>query len=175
LRGIGTQGSNPGLESAVGIFVDGVYRARNGEDYWCQGYSEPGSGSDLASLQTRAARDGDAYVVNGMKIWTSFAHESDWMFALVRTDNSGKHQEGISVLLIDMHAKGVSHRPIITIDGVRADYTDGFGLIRGSNTTPVLVLRFEGHTQAALQRIERDFMAALRAVKPDAQIETAAH
>lgn len=92
-------------------------RARDGEDYWCQGYSEPGSGSDLASLQTKAVRDGDDYIVNGMKIWTSYAHEADWMFALVRTDNSGKQQEGITVLLIDMKSKGISHRPIITIDG----------------------------------------------------------
>lgn len=92
-------------------------RARNGEDYWCQGYSEPGSGSDLASLQTKAVRDGDDYVVNGMKIWNSFGHEADWMFALVRTSSDGRVQEGISVLLIDMHSNGVSHRPIITIDG----------------------------------------------------------
>lgn len=92
-------------------------RARNGEDYWCQGYSEPGSGSDLAALQTKAVQDGDDYVVNGMKIWNSYGHEADWMFALVRTSSAGKQQEGISVLLIDMRTKGISHRPIITIDG----------------------------------------------------------
>lgn len=92
-------------------------RARNGEDYWCQGYSEPGAGSDLATLQTKAVRDGDDYVVNGMKIWNSFGHEADWMFALVRTSSDGKPQVGISVLLIDMHSPGISHRPIITIDG----------------------------------------------------------
>lgn len=91
--------------------------ARNGIDYWCQGYSEPGAGSDLATLQTRAVRDGDHYVVNGMKIWNSYGHEADWMFALVRTSVEGKPQEGISVLLIDMKTKGISHRPIITIDG----------------------------------------------------------
>lgn len=91
--------------------------ARTAQSYWCQGYSEPGAGSDLASLQTKAVRDGADYVVNGMKIWNSYGHESDWMFALVRTSGAGKVQEGISVLLIDMHATGVSHRPIITIDG----------------------------------------------------------
>lgn len=88
-----------------------------GDMIWCQGYSEPGAGSDLATLQTKAVRDGDDYVVNGMKIWTSYGHEADWMFALVRTSNEGKPQEGISCLLIDMKSPGVSHRPIITIDG----------------------------------------------------------
>lgn len=88
-----------------------------GEMIWCQGYSEPGAGSDLATLQTRAMRDGDDYVVNGMKIWTSYGHEADWMFALVRTSSEGKPQEGISCLLIDMKTPGISHRPIITIDG----------------------------------------------------------
>ncbi|MBI1212839.1 MAG: pimeloyl-CoA dehydrogenase large subunit [Alphaproteobacteria bacterium] len=91
--------------------------ARCGEHLWCQGYSEPNSGSDLASLRTMAVRQGDKYVVNGMKIWNSYGHEADWMFALVRTSTEGKTQEGISVLLIDMKSKGISHRPIITIDG----------------------------------------------------------
>ena len=77
-------------------------RIRSGEDYWAQGYSEPGSGSDLASLQTRAATDGDDYVVNGQKIWTTNAHKANRMFALVRTSSSGKRQEGITFLLIDM-------------------------------------------------------------------------
>ena len=91
--------------------------ARDGVHLWCQGYSEPNAGSDLATLQTRAERKGDKYIVNGMKIWNSYGHEADWMFALVRTMSSGKPQEGISVLLIPMKVKGVSHRPIITIDG----------------------------------------------------------
>ena len=91
--------------------------ARNGEQLWCQGYSEPNSGSDLASLRTMAVREGDSYTVNGVKIWNSYGHEADWMFALVRTSTAGKTQEGISVLLIDMKTKGISHRPIITIDG----------------------------------------------------------
>ena len=87
------------------------------EDWWCQGYSEPGAGSDLARLQTRAVRQGDHYVVNGTKTWTSFAHYADWMFCLVRTASEGKPQEGISFLLIDMKQPGVEVRPIVTIDG----------------------------------------------------------
>ena len=88
----------------------------SGETWWCQGYSEPGSGSDLASLKTRAVRDGDHYIVNGQKIWTSYAHEADWIFCLVRTDDQGKPQEGISFLLIDMKTPGITVRPIISID-----------------------------------------------------------
>ena len=93
-------------------------RILNSEDWWCQGYSEPGAGSDLASLQCKAERDGDEYVVNGSKIWTSFAQAADWIFCLVRTDNSGRKQEGISFLLIDMTTPGVTVRPIETIDGI---------------------------------------------------------
>ncbi len=88
-----------------------------GEKFWCQGYSEPGSGSDLASLSTRAVRNGDDYVVNGHKIWTSHAHHADWMFCLVRTDPDCKPQEGISFILIDMTAPGITVKPIISIDG----------------------------------------------------------
>ena len=86
------------------------------DDWWCQGYSEPGSGSDLASLKTSAVADGAHYLVNGHKIWTTMAHWSDWMFCLVRTDSSGKKQEGISFLLIDMTSPGITVRPIITMD-----------------------------------------------------------
>jgi acyl-CoA dehydrogenase len=87
----------------------------NGEHYWCQGYSEPGAGSDLANLKCKAVREGDEYVVNGTKIWTTHAHHADWIFCLVRTDNSGKKQQGISFLLIDMKSPGIKVDPIITM------------------------------------------------------------
>jgi alkylation response protein AidB-like acyl-CoA dehydrogenase len=87
-----------------------------GTDWWCQGYSEPGSGSDLASLRTRAVREGDHYVVNGQKTWTTLGQYADMMFCLVRTDSGAKKQEGISFLLIDMKTPGITVRPIITLD-----------------------------------------------------------
>jgi alkylation response protein AidB-like acyl-CoA dehydrogenase len=93
-------------------------RILSGEDWWCQGYSEPGSGSDLASVRTKAVRDGDHYIVSGHKTWTTLAQHADWIFCLVRTDPSAKAQAGISFLLIDMKSPGVTVRPIITIDGI---------------------------------------------------------
>lgn len=92
-------------------------RILSGDDWWCQGYSEPGSGSDLASLRTTAVRDGDHYVVNGQKTWTTMAQHADWGFFLVRTDKDAKQQEGISFLLIDMKSPGITVRPIITLGG----------------------------------------------------------
>src|SRR5207237_7334655 len=83
----------------------------------CQGYSEPGSGSDLASLKTRAVRDGDDYVINGTKIWTTHAHHANRMFALVRTNDTERQQDGISFILIDMKSPGITTRPILTIGG----------------------------------------------------------
>jgi len=88
-----------------------------GEDWWCQGYSEPNAGSDLASLKTKAERQGDTYRVNGIKTWTTDAQHADMIFCLVRTSSKGKRQKGISFLLIDMKSPGVTLRPIITIDG----------------------------------------------------------
>jgi alkylation response protein AidB-like acyl-CoA dehydrogenase len=89
----------------------------SGEIRWCQGYSEPNSGSDLASLQTRADLDGDHYIINGSKIWTSYAHKSDWIFCLVRTDFAAKKHEGISFILFDMTTPGVTPKPIVLISG----------------------------------------------------------
>jgi alkylation response protein AidB-like acyl-CoA dehydrogenase len=92
-------------------------RILSGDDWWCQGYSEPGAGSDLAALRTRAVRSGDHYIVNGHKTWTTLAQHADWIFCLVRTDPQAKPQSGISFLLIDMKTPGITVRPIMTIDG----------------------------------------------------------
>jgi alkylation response protein AidB-like acyl-CoA dehydrogenase len=92
-------------------------RILSGEDWWCQGYSEPGAGSDLAGLKTRAVREGDHYIVNGQKTWTTLAQYADWIFCLVRTDTSVKSQEGITFLLIDMKTPGITVKPIIVLDG----------------------------------------------------------
>jgi len=93
-------------------------RVLSGEDHWCQGFSEPGSGSDLASLKCRAVRKGDRYVINGAKIWQTAVYESDMMFGLFRTDSSGRKQQGISVLVLPLASKGLSLRPILLLDGV---------------------------------------------------------
>ena len=85
--------------------------------WWCQGYSEPNSGSDLASLKTSAVRDGDEYVINGSKTWNTYGQYADWIFCLVRTDTTVKKQEGISFLLIDMHSPGITVKPIVLLDG----------------------------------------------------------
>jgi alkylation response protein AidB-like acyl-CoA dehydrogenase len=95
------------------------------DDWWCQGYSEPGAGSDLASLKTAARRDGGDYVINGQKTWTTLAQFADWMFCLVRTSSEGKPQEGISFVLIDMRTRGVRVRPIRTLD-LGADVNEVF-------------------------------------------------
>ena len=93
-------------------------RILNAEDWWCQGYSEPGAGSDLASLKTRAERHGDYYIVNGQKTWNTMGQHANWIFCLVRTDpNAPKPQQGISFLLIDMTTPGITVRPIVTLDG----------------------------------------------------------
>ena len=92
-------------------------RIASAQDFWCQGYSEPGSGSDLASLKTKAERRGEHYLVNGQKTWITLAHQADWIFCLVRTDPAARAQSGISFLLIDMKSKGITVRPIVTMDG----------------------------------------------------------
>ena len=103
-----------GTEEQKQRFLPGIY---NGDVFWCQGYSEPGSGSDLASLKTSAVRQGDYYIVNGQKIWTTWGQHADWIFCLVRTDQGAKKQEGISFLLFDMKTPGITVRPLILMDG----------------------------------------------------------
>ncbi len=95
-------------------FLPGIV---SGDVMWCQGFSEPNAGSDLAALQCRAVRDGDDYVLNGSKIWTSEAHISDWMFGVFRTDSSGRKQHGITFLMLDMKSPGLTVQPILTFDG----------------------------------------------------------
>ncbi|MDG2003753.1 MAG: acyl-CoA dehydrogenase family protein [Novosphingobium sp.] len=106
-----------GTEAQKRRFLPAILK---GEHLWAQGFSEPNSGSDLASLQTRAVRDGENYVVNGQKIWTSEAHYCDWIFMLVRTSTEGKPQAGISFLLADLQTPGITIRPIIGIEGAHA-------------------------------------------------------
>lgn len=103
-----------GTEAQKARFLPRIY---NGDDFWIQGYSEPGAGSDLAALSCRAERRGDSYVINGQKMWQSLGQYGDWMFALVRTSSEGKKQEGISFLLIDMTTPGITVRPLILMDG----------------------------------------------------------
>ena len=104
-----------GTEAQKQRFLPRIYQ---GEDFWCQGYSEPGSGSDLASLKTRAVREKAGYVVSGQKIWTTLAHYADWIFCLVRTDPTvQRRQDGISFLLIDMKTPGITVRPLLLMDG----------------------------------------------------------
>ena len=106
-----------GTDAQKARFLPRIYQ---GDDFWCQGYSEPGAGSDLAALRTTAVRHGDRYVVNGQKIWTTMAHMADWIFCLVRTDAAlERKQDGISFLLIDMKSPGITVRPIELMDGGR--------------------------------------------------------
>ena len=105
-------------------------RITSGEIQWCQGYSEPGSGSDLASLQTRAVRDVDDYLVSGQKIWTSGAHRADWMFMLARTDPDAPKHRGISMLLMDMKSPGVTISPLITMAGDHVFNQEYFDSVR---------------------------------------------
>ena len=103
-----------GTDAQKHRFLPRIYR---GDDFWCQGYSEPGSGSDLASLRTSAVRRGDHYVINGQKTWTTLAHMADWIFCLVRTEPAvERRQDGISFLLIDMRAPGITVRPLVLMD-----------------------------------------------------------
>jgi alkylation response protein AidB-like acyl-CoA dehydrogenase len=143
-------------------------RILSGEHYWCQGYSEPGSGSDLASLQCRAERDGDHYVVNGSKIWTTHAHFANWMFLLVRTSSEGKPQAGITFLLLDMATPGLSVKPIISLSGehevnqcffdnVRIPLANRVGEENGGWKVAKYLLEFERGGGAASARVRALF------------------
>ena len=137
-------------------------RILSGEDIWCQGYSEPGSGSDLASLKTSAVPDGDDYIVNGTKIWTSFAQHANMIFALVRTSTEGKVQQGISFLLIDMTSPGITVKPIINLEGshelnqvffdnVRVPKTNRVGKENDGWSVAKYLLQFERFSMSSIE------------------------
>ena len=147
------------------------------EHYWCQGYSEPGSGSDLASLKTRAEKDGDEYIVNGTKIWTTHAQYADHIFCLVRTNPEGKPQAGISFLLIDMATPGITVEPIITMagdhevnqvffDNVRVPVTNLVGPENEGWNVAKYLLEFERGGSAVATRLQVD-MAELKLLLRD--------
>ncbi len=136
------------------------------EDIWCQGYSEPGSGSDLASVQTKAVEDGDHFVVNGQKVWTSFAHHSDWCFVMVRTDPDAPKHKGISYILVDMHSPGVTVRPLVQVNGdsefnevffedVRVPKENLVGEINQGWMVAVTTLMFERVSTSSFYRFEK--------------------
>ncbi len=140
-------------------------RMLSGEHYWCQGYSEPGSGSDLSSLKTRAVKDGDDYIVNGTKIWTTHAQFADHIFCLVRTDDTGKAQAGITFLLMEMSTPGISVKPIITMaadhevnqvffDNVRVPQSNRVGPENEGWTVAKYLLEFERGGGGASARLK---------------------
>jgi alkylation response protein AidB-like acyl-CoA dehydrogenase len=153
-------------------------RILSGEDYWCQGYSEPGAGSDLASLQLRAEPDGDVYVLNGSKIWTTHAHFANRMFLLVRTRFDGKPQGGITFLLLDMATPGLTVKPIITLagehevnqvffDNVRAPMSGCLGEENAGWTVAKYLLEFErGGGSAAGLQVSLKRLRAMAASEP---------
>jgi alkylation response protein AidB-like acyl-CoA dehydrogenase len=144
-------------------FVPGIL---DGSEWWCQGYSEPGAGSDLASLKTRAVQDGDHYVVTGQKLWTSHAQEADWMYTLVRTSSEGRKQAGITLLLIPLTSPGIRIQPIRTIDAwhhvnevfldeVRVPIANRLGEEGGGWTCAKFLLDRERLAPAIVVRLER--------------------
>ena len=161
LRMVGPCIMRYGTEAQKALYLP---RILSGEDYWCQGYSEPGAGSDLASLQLRAEADGDDYVLNGSKIWTTHAHFANRMFLLARTRFDGKPQGGITFLLLDMAAPGLTVKPIVTLagehevnqvffDNVRAPIANRLGDENAGWTVAKYLLEFErgGGSAAGLQ------------------------
>jgi alkylation response protein AidB-like acyl-CoA dehydrogenase len=149
-----------------------IPRIVRGEVRWCQGYSEPGAGSDLAGLQARAVRDGDDYILNGQKVWTSYGDKSDWMFILVRTDTTQKHG-GITFLLMDMATPGVQVRPILLISGsspfcetfltdVRVPRRNVVGQENGGWSIAKMLLRFERNMIADVFKARDDRSRLLR-------------
>jgi alkylation response protein AidB-like acyl-CoA dehydrogenase len=139
----------------------------SGEEIWCQGYSEPGAGSDVASLTTQAQRQGDEFVINGEKVWTSHAHHSDWCLAVTRTDESGTKHEGLTTLLVDMHQEGVTTKPIhqandrsafnrVYFDDAVASADQVLGTVGGGWTVVRTLSSFE-HAETRIFKIERRF------------------
>jgi alkylation response protein AidB-like acyl-CoA dehydrogenase len=144
-------------------------KIRSGEEFWCQGFSEPNAGSDLASLRTTAVLDGEQFIVNGQKLWTSEAHFANLMFALVRTDPVAKPQRGISCLVIDMKSLGLAVRPILTIDNshhvnevffsdVRVPAENLIGELNAGWTAAKFLLGNERHSNALVQRVKREIL-----------------
>ncbi|MBP6900272.1 MAG: acyl-CoA dehydrogenase family protein [Burkholderiaceae bacterium] len=173
-------------------FIPGIL---DGSDWWCQGYSEPGAGSDLASLKTRAVREGDDYVVSGQKIWTSHAHEADWMYTLVRTSSEGRKQEGITLLLIPLSTPGIRIQPIRTIDAwhhvnevfldeVRVPVANRLGeegggwkcakfLLDRERLAPAIVLRLERLLQQVAAQVQGQAAFAERLLLAEAEVRAA--
>jgi hypothetical protein len=167
-----------------------VPRLIDGRDHWCQGFSEPGSGSDLASLKCRAERRGDRYVINGHKIWQTVVYDADMMFGLFRTDSSGKKQQGISVFILPMSAKGLSLRPIVLLDGIErvAQCTfedvevpaenligkegEGWSIAKYLLTLERLGIAEVAPSRAALKRLKELAMAEVRGNEPLARDPT---
>jgi len=155
-------------------------RIANLDDWWCQGFSEPGAGSDLASLRTQARREGDVYIVNGQKMWTTLGHFADWMFCLVRTDSQVARQRGISMLLIDMRSPGVTVRPIVTLDGSHETnevYLDDVrvpieNLVGAENAGWTYAKFLLGNERTGIARVgvSRERLAWIRALAPRVEV-----
>jgi alkylation response protein AidB-like acyl-CoA dehydrogenase len=162
---------------------DHLARITRGEAVWCQGYSEPGAGSDLAAIQTRAVRDGDEYVVNGEKIWTTGAHHADWMFMLARTNPDLPKHRGISFLLVDMKTPGIRVQPIINLAGhhefnqvffedVRVPVANRVGEENNGWYVGMTLLDFERSNVASIaanQRLLDDLARWMREAKPGSE------